>query len=385
MNLLPRLAQRPAALANAVLGVVLAGVLAREAYDIAAYHRSWLLDVFVALAVGAAALLRERGRARAAVAALAVSAAAELAAWLGHLPGQPGGAAALALLVLVGSVVRVLPVRPAAAIAAAALAVGVSSYNLPSLSFQPATRLLATGWGVAVAAGLWLRFLDLRQRAALDAVRRGERLDLARELHDTAAHHITGIVIQAQAARIAARRDAGALDRALGGIESAGTDALAAMRQVIGLLRDTGDAAGAGDAAGLSPGPEQLSDLVERFAGRGPAVQLRLPAAPAEPAWPPEVTTTVYRVVQESLTNVARHAGGAREVTVTLAHDQRAITVEVTDDAPAASSPRFPHAGGYGLVGMRERVEALGGTLSAGPRAAAGWSVLAALPAPGRP
>jgi signal transduction histidine kinase len=385
MNLLQRLAQRPAAVANAVLGVVLAGVAAREAYDIAAYHRSWLLDVSVAFAIGAAALLRQRSPARAAAAALAVAAAAELAAWPGHLPGEPGGAAALALLVLVGSAVRVLPVRPASAIAAATLAVGVSSYNLPSLSFQPATHLVATGWGIAVAAGLWLRFLDVRQRAALDAVRRGERLDLARELHDAAAHHITGIVIQAQAARIAGRRNAETLDRALTGIESAGTDALAAMRQVIGLLRETGDAAGAGDAPGLSPGPEQLADLVDRFAGRGPAVQLRLPAAPAEPAWPPEVTTTVYRVVQESLTNVARHAGGAREVTVTLAHDQRAITVEVTDDAPAASSPRFPHAGGYGLVGMRERVEALGGTLSAGPRPAAGWSVLAALPAPGRP
>jgi signal transduction histidine kinase len=385
MNLLQRLAQRPAAVAHAVLGVVLAGVLAREAYDIAAYHRSWLLDVCVAVAVGAAALLRERGPARAAAAGLAVAAAAELAAWLGGLPGQPGGAAALALLVLVGSAVRVLAVRPASAIAAGALAVGVGGYNLPSLSFQAATHVLATGWGVAVAAGLWLRFLDVRQRAAVDAVRRGERLDLARELHDAAAHHITGIVIQAQAARIAARRDTGTLDPALAGIESAGSDALAAMRQVIGLLRDTGDAAGAGDAAGLSPGPEQLADLVDRFAGRGPAVQLRLPAAPAEPAWPPEVTTTVYRVVQESLTNVARHAGSAREVTVTLAHDQRAITVEVTDDAPAASSPRFPHAGGYGLVGMRERVEALGGTLSAGPRPAAGWSVFAALPAPGRP
>jgi signal transduction histidine kinase len=385
MNLLERLAQRPAAVANAVLGVVLAGVLAREAYDIAAYHRSWLLDVCVAVAVGAAALGRERGPARAAAAGLAVAAAAELATWLGHQPGQPGGAAALALLVLVGSAVRVLPVRPASAIAAAALAVGVLSYNLPSLSFQAATHVLATGWGIAVAGGLWLRFLDSRQQAALDAVRRGERLDLARELHDAAAHHITGIVIQAQAARIAARRDAGTLDRALAGIESAGTDALAAMRQVIGLLRDTGDAAGGGDAAGLSPGPEQLADLVDRFAGRGPAVRLRLPAAVAGPAWPPEVSTTVYRVVQESLTNVARHAGGAREVTVTLAHDQRAITVEVTDDAPAAGSPRFPHAGGYGLVGMRERVEALGGTLSAGPRPAAGWSVLAALPAPGRP
>jgi signal transduction histidine kinase len=385
MNLLQRLAQRPAAAANTVLGVVLAGVLAREAYDLAAYHRGWLLDAAVALAVGAAALGRERNRARAAVAGLAVAAAAELASWLGHLPGQPGGAAALALLVLVGSAVRTLPLRPASVIAAAALAVGVGSYNLPSLTFQAATHVLAQGWGVAVAAGLWLRFLDARHQAALDAARRGERLDLARELHDAAAHHITGIVIQAQAARIAARRNAGTLDGALAGIESAGADALASMRQVIGLLRDSGEPGGPGDAGGLTPGPEQLSDLVGRFAGRGPAVRLRLPAGPAEPAWPPEVTTTVYRVVQESLTNVARHAGGAREVTVTLAHDQQAITVEVTDDAPLATSPRFPYAGGYGLVGMRERVEALGGTLSAGPRPAVGWSVLAALPVPGRP
>jgi signal transduction histidine kinase len=70
---------------------------------------------------------------------------------------------------------------------------------------------------------------------------------------------------------------------------------------------------------------------------------------------------------------------------VALAHDRRTITVEVTDDAPPAGSPRFPHSGGYGLVGMRERVEALGGTLDAGPCAGTGWSVLATLPAPGRP
>jgi signal transduction histidine kinase len=151
------------------------------------------------------------------------------------------------------------------------------------------------------------------------------------------------------------------------------------MRQVIGLLRD------ADDTGGLTPGPEQLTDLVDRFAGRGLAVQLRLPDGPADPTWPPEVTTTVYRVVSEALTNISRHAPGAREVAVTLAHDRQAITVEITDDAPPAGPPRFPHAGGYGLVGMRERVEALGGTLSAGPGPGAGWSVLATLPAPGRP
>jgi signal transduction histidine kinase len=86
-------------------------------------------------------------------------------------------------------------------------------------------------------------------------------------------------------------------------------------------------------------------------------------------------------VVQEALTNVTRHAPGAHEVTVALRQDRQAITVEVTDDAPAGS-PRFPYAGGYGLVGMRERVEALGGTLRAGPAPGTGWSVLATLPTP---
>jgi signal transduction histidine kinase len=242
-----------------------------------------------------------------------------------------------------------------------------------------ATRLMGLAWGAALGVGLWLRLLDARRQAAIETVRRGERLELARELHDAAAHHITGIVIQAQAARIAARKHAETLDDALVGIESAGTDALNSMRQVIGLLRDSDD------AGGLTPGPEQLTDLVDRFAKRGPTVQLRLPDDPADPTWPPEVTTTVYRVVQEALTNITRHAPDAREVTVTLAHDQQAITVEITDDAPPAGSPRFPHTSGYGLVGMRERVEALGGTLSAGPGHGAGWSVLATLPAPGRP
>jgi signal transduction histidine kinase len=222
---------------------------------------------------------------------------------------------------------------------------------------------------------MWLRALDARREATIEAVRRGERLELARELHDAAAHHITGIVVQAQAARIAARKRPETLDGALAGIESAGSAALRSMRQVIGLLRD-GD-----DPVTLETDvvSVRLTDLVRRFAG--PPVRLRLPDGPRDPDWPPQVTTTVCRVVQEALTNVTRHAPGAREVTVALTHDRQAITVQVTDDAPAGS-PRFPHASGYGLVGMRERVEALGGTLSAGPAPETGWSVLATLPTP---
>lgn len=93
------------------------------------------------------------------------------------------------------------------------------------------------------------------------------------------------------------------------------------------------------------------------------------------------MTNTVYRVVQESLTNISRHAPHARSVTVSVAEDRQSITVEVVDDTPPVPA-RYQHRGGYGLIGMRERVETLGGTLYAGPRPGAGWSVLATLPVP---
>jgi len=375
---------------NVGLAVVFAAALAIGGRAVADYGGDWAFDVAVGTVVCVAALARERSRLWAAAIGLAAAGAAELAAWRWDLPGQPGGATALALPVLVGAAVRVLPPRQAVVVAAGGAAVVAGSIErylafiadgTPSTFTAP--KLVGLGWGAALGVGLWLRLLDARRQAAIEAVRRAERLDLARELHDAAAHHITGIVLQAQAARIASRKRTETLDDALAGIEAAGTDALTSMRRVIGLLRD------AGDASGRTHGPEQLAELVERFSRRGPAarpaVRLRLPDGPADPAWPPEVVTTVYRVVQEALTNVAQHAAGAREVTVTLAHDRQAITVEVTDDAPPAGPRRLPTAGGYGLVGMRERIEALGGTLSAGPGPEAGWSVLATLPTPAGP
>ncbi|MCO6004453.1 histidine kinase [Actinoallomurus purpureus] len=383
MNLLDRLVDWPRAAVNAGLGVVCTAALVFEVRAIVDHHRDWALTLAVGAVVSAAALLRERSRTWAAATGLAVAGAAEAVAWRWGLSGQPAGAAILALLVLLASAVRVLPVRTAAAIAAGGLVVVAGSLERYShylatgapVSYS-ATWITGQGWVAAVGAGLVLRRLDARRRAATEAVRRGERMELARELHDSAAHHITGVVLQAQAARIAARRNAGTLDDALAGIETAAAEALASMRQVIGLLRD------ADDAGGLAPGPEGLTELVDRFARRGPAVRLHLPDGPPDPAWPPQVTATVYRVVQEALTNIMRYASGAREVTVAVVHGRHDITVEITDDAPPAGSPRFPHSGGYGLVGMRERVEALGGSLTAGPRPWAGWSVRATLPAP---
>lgn len=358
------------------LGLLFAAVIAFMALQYAQEGRDWLFGCCVGGVVCAIALLRARHRAGAAILGLVISGAAALIARIEHLPGEPGAAAILALLVLGGSAVRVLSPRVAAGIAVAGLAFmvgGLLTADPHSASASAPFRLGLQAWFVALGIGLALRFLDDRRRIAIDAVRRDERLALARELHDVVAHHITGIVLQAQAGRIVGRKHPEMLDDTLAGIEEAGTEALAAMRRVVGLLRD------ADDGATTSPGPEKLTELVRRFEGHGPAVQLRLPTS--DSPWPPEVTSTVYRVVQEALTNIARHAADASSATVDVAQSREGITVEITDDAPAGASRRSHHDG-FGLVGMRERVEALGGTLHAGPQPGAGWSVLATLPVP---
>ncbi|MDT0450572.1 sensor histidine kinase [Streptomyces hesseae] len=372
-----RPAREPKVLVNAALGTVFALVLAVMAAQYAAQGRVWALDTAVGATVCLIALGRERHRGWAAALGLAVAGAAAVTARIAHLPGEPGAAAVLGLLVLGGSAVRALAWRQASAVAVAGLALmaaGLLTVEAPSTPFRVGIEV----WILALGAGLGLRALDHRRRAAAEAVRQEERIALARELHDVVAHHITGIVVQAQAARIVARRQPESLDATLAGIEEAGGEALSAMRRVVGLLRDTDDVA---TTAPTAPGPEQLAELIGRFDGHGPEVSLRLPPDPTP--WPPEVATTVHRIVQEALTNIARHAAHARSAIVDIAHGPEGVTVTITDDASPGHT-RHKHHGGYGLIGMRERVEALGGHLSAGPGPDTGWSVLATLPVPGK-
>ena len=392
VGMLERLARRAGTGTNIALGAAMAALLAVDAVKISKSSGKWPFDASVGLVLCAMALLRGRNRAWAAVAGLAVFGLAAVAAQLWNLPPEPAfGGALLGVIVLGAAAVRTLPPRQAAVIAVVGAvvltvteilthAVAFDTLNsLEILAFFVLAKIVI--WGGALAIGLWLRYLDRRDRDALEAIRRDERLNLARELHDIVAHHVTGIVVQAQAARFAGGPDPETLMNALGSIESAGVETLAATRELVGLLRDHDD------AWGVSPEPEPISRLVERFARHGPAVDLRLEAEPSPCEWPPQVASTVYRVVQEALTNVARHAPGASRVTVTIAHDPQQVSVEVTDDAPAIVSGHSRPGGGYGLAGMRERVEALGGKVGAGPRPGAGWAVKASLPVPaqGRP
>jgi signal transduction histidine kinase len=379
VNVTHRLAGLAETATTVALGLALSAVLAADVAVTAGKHGNWVFELAVGAVVGCAALLRGRSPLLAATAGLAVCGLADVAGDVYHLPSQPGFAATLGLLVLGAAAVRVAAARPAQAVAAAGVAVMTAGrVAIRSEDIAPLVFLGVLAWGGALATGAWLRFGDARRQLAVDAARRDERLELARELHDVVAHHVAGIVVQAQAARLVAAKRPETLDGMLTGIESAGNDALAAMRRVVSLLRDPGD------AGGLAPGPEQLSDLAARFAGHGPAVRLRLPDGD-RPPWPPEVAAAVYRIVQEALTNVALHARDAANVAIVVDGDQSGVRVEVTDDGQARplASSRFA-GGGHGLAGMRERAEALGGTLHAGPGPGGGWAVHAAVPLPAR-
>lgn len=244
---------------------------------------------------------------------------------------------------------------------------------------------------IALGTGLYLRALDARRSRSLAAARRDERLELARDLHDFVAHHVTGIVVQAQAARFAAQAGAGQspeqLDTMFGGIEKAGTEALTSMRRMVGLLRDAqnvnapdGEAVADGGATTRPVGDlAQLRALVEGFTHPPAALTL----APGLGPLPPEVVASAHRVVQEALTNIRKHAADAATVRVTLARIGGDVEVTVRDDGRGRGR-RLP-SGGFGLTGLAERVGALGGRLRAGPRPEGGWEVVALLPAGGTP
>jgi signal transduction histidine kinase len=235
---------------------------------------------------------------------------------------------------------------------------------------------------VSVATGLYFRSRD-RERAqtisvAVTGAQQSERMALARELHDVVAHHVTGMVVQAQAARLVAARDPQIAVQALEKIEVSGVEALKAMRFLVGSMRGS-------KPVGTSNATEQattdlgadLRTVVEQFGGPPVTLDLRFPELV-----PQEVGRSVLRLVQESLTNVGKHALGAKNVQVQVTGGNEELYVKVSDDGTGRRTDPVGGSGGYGLVGMRERVELLGGRFSAGPAAPVGWRVDAWLPLP---
>jgi signal transduction histidine kinase len=214
-------------------------------------------------------------------------------------------------------------------------------------------------------------------RSAVTDAQTAERMALARELHDVVAHHVTGIVVQAQAARLMAEQNPQVAVEAMGRIENAGVEALAAMRRLVRSMR--------GDApAGSSEFSEQattdlgadLRKLVER-ASHGVPTSMRLDLPPDLPH---EVGRSALRLVQESLTNVGKHASDATEAFVLAEVSGTELHLRVTDNGSGPTRPPPGGSGGYGLVGMRERVALLKGRLSAGRDPDGGWRVEAWLP-----
>ncbi len=270
--------------------------------------------------------------------------------------------------VVVGAAVLALPYREAAG-------------HPYVTSVNPFQYLLPAG---AVAGlGGYLRTLDHRRRVAVTETQRTERLAMAADLHDFVAHHVTGILVQTQLAQLLATTEPERLGGILKDVERSAVEALASMRRTVGLLREVPESAEAG-SDDRRPGGDlaALPALVAGFGGPvGPRAELRRdPSVPDD--LPHEVQAAAYRVVQEALTNVRRHAADATEVTVGLAYDGRVLEVTVRDDGRGSTRlPKAARGGGFGLVGLTERVTALGGKLRTGSRFdRRGWEVMATLP-----
>ncbi len=243
-------------------------------------------------------------------------------------------------------------------------------------------RFYAAGWlisagGMAVAAWMWqLHLREVEQRAEEaertkdEAARRRaveERLRIARELHDSLTHSISVIQIQAGVAVHLARKRGADVPPALLAIQEAGADAARELRATLSVLRSHDHC----DGSGLG----QIDSLVARARSAGLPVTVTVTGT--QRPLPPDVDQAAYRIVQEALTNVSRHAGQAC-TTVHLHYAQDDLTVQVNDDGEGAGTTT---AGpGLGLAGMRERVSALGGRLHAGPREGGGFQVRAELP-----
>ncbi|MFC0439948.1 sensor histidine kinase [Kutzneria buriramensis] len=225
----------------------------------------------------------------------------------------------------------------------------------------------------AGAVGAAMRYRARARRRELEKAKLLERERLARDLHDTVAHHVSAMAIRAQAGLAIAETQPEAASEALRLIEAEASRALTEMRAMVRVLRRD-------EPAELAPNPS-ITDL-EQLAGRegtGPLVDVAIDGNVQGVS--PSVGAAIYRLAQESVTNARRHARHATRIEVRVAADERSVRLRVSDDGD--SHARAAGSSGYGLVGMAERAGLLGGTCDAGPNPDRGWTVTAVLPRTG--
>ncbi|SOC47606.1 Signal transduction histidine kinase [Blastococcus aggregatus] len=311
---------------------------------------------------------------------------------LGGAPG-PGGAQFVGMGLLVGHAVAVLPRRRASGAAGAAVVVAtVLGSVLAPNPWESIFYVLVLGAASAVGAlvaqsrrrAAELQVLAARLAAQQEAVAAAavvaERSRIAREVHDSVAHSVSVMVLQMGGLR-RLLPDQPQAQEVLLGLERLGREAVDEMRRVVGILRD-GDGRGHGAAPAPQPSLSRLDAVLDELRAGGLPVELSVTGTPRE--LPPLVDVSAVRVVQEALSNVLRHAGGAATA-VELRYTPERVTVTVTDDGRRRLPPpedEDPAVGGHGQLHMRERVAVAGGALEVGPVRGGGYRVRASFPVP---
>jgi signal transduction histidine kinase len=250
---------------------------------------------------------------------------------------------------------------PLIALIGTALVTQPLQFPLGSSELVLAMGLLVVATGVVSLAG-YLRLLDNAREKQVEAVKAEQKAEFARDLHDFIGHHITGMIVLAQGASRIVERNPPAAKDALERIERAGGEAMTAMRRMVGMLRDDVPIA---PVAGVID--------IESLVDAEPRATLEVYGDTAD--LPLEVASSVHRVVMESLTNIRKHAQEATKVDVEIQTTPSWVSVRIADNGRPARQGK-----GFGLVGLTERVQALGGRLKAGPGIGGGWVVYATLP-----
>ncbi|WP_369157233.1 sensor histidine kinase [Streptomyces sp. R02] len=222
--------------------------------------------------------------------------------------------------------------------------------------------------------------LEKEREAQAKVAVAAERARIARELHDVVAHNVSVMVVQADGAAYVLDAAPDQAKKALETISGTGRQALAEMRRLLGVLR-TGEHQEAGEYV-PQPGLQQIEDLVEQCRESGLPVDFKVEGTPRE--LPRGVELTAYRIVQEALTNTRKHGGPNAGASVRLVYFDDGLGLLVEDDGKGAPHELYEEGGfdgqGHGLIGMRERVGMVGGTLDAGPRPGGGFRISALLP-----